>query len=265
MNDKQCPNCKQWLPLNLFAKGRPQCLQCRRELRRKPGSKVVPRGLPQWVKDEVHKRNCTLSDYKTYYSKYGLEYHEALALYDKGCQVCGKQYTDNAVLDDRMCIDHDHATGEVRGCLCGRCNKVLGKMNDDLNLLHNMAEYLVRHGERSIKMVEQRSQNDPLWEMNYCPVEEKYLVYHRNGLGDDDHYIAVSTWTDAVQLRDLLRAAYGEVAYDSDYVRRLVSRSERWPSIPERAKEFARHWRIPGVLPDEQTTFSRYERFEISV
>ena len=109
-----------------------------------------------------------------------------------------------------------------------------------------------------------RTHYDPLWDMIWSPDDGCYTIFHRNG-EVADNTIKCKIWIDAIQIRDLLRAAYGEVIHDPDYIRRLASRSERWPYLPERAAEFARHWRIPGVLPDEQTTFARYERFEISV
>lgn len=50
------------------------------------------------------------------------------------CATCGSV--------ERLCIDHDHATGRVRGLLCNDCNLSLGYAKDSIETLKNLIKYL---------------------------------------------------------------------------------------------------------------------------
>lgn len=78
--------------------------------------------------------------------RYGLsdeQYQQMLLFQDGCCAICGKKSSQT------LCIDHDHATGIVRGLLCRRCNRGLGFFNDDEALLHIAAVYLQMQGRKS--------------------------------------------------------------------------------------------------------------------
>ena len=51
------------------------------------------------------------------------------------CDLCGGSHGG-------IVFDHCHASGDFRGWLCDRCNKVLGLVYDDATLLQRMATYL---------------------------------------------------------------------------------------------------------------------------
>ena len=73
--------------------------------------------------------------------KYGLTQNlfEALVAAQLGnCAICG------ANEDLELHVDHDHRTKKVRGLLCGKCNKAIGLLNDDLELLLAAKNYLER-------------------------------------------------------------------------------------------------------------------------
>lgn len=63
------------------------------------------------------------------------------ALYDKQqgrCAVCGQYEPIN-----KLNVDHVHGTKQVRGLLCGHCNKALGLLRDDPVRVLNLHKYLV--------------------------------------------------------------------------------------------------------------------------
>jgi hypothetical protein len=69
--------------------------------------------------------------------KYGLTPDEYKELTANGCEVCGAL--------DRLCVDHDHTTGKVRGCLCSKCNQALGLLQEDLTTVKNLQKYMEVH------------------------------------------------------------------------------------------------------------------------
>ena len=61
---------------------------------------------------------------------------------DGGCTICR---TDVPGGKGGWHLDHDHATGQVRGILCHRCNLALGYFGDDRDRVRSAIEYLRRH------------------------------------------------------------------------------------------------------------------------
>lgn len=74
-------------------------------------------------------------------SAYGItlmEYDAILAAQGGHCAVCDRVCEDNGM---RLAVDHDHATGRVRGILCGEHNRMLGE-NVTIGILARLIEYL---------------------------------------------------------------------------------------------------------------------------
>lgn len=72
---------------------------------------------------------------------YGLsstEYDRLLAFQNGRCAICRGRPRSK-----RLAVDHDHATGAVRGLLCSRCNnEALGSLHDSVQLAWNAYHYL---------------------------------------------------------------------------------------------------------------------------
>lgn len=69
---------------------------------------------------------------------YGLDsaaYAGLLEAHDGKCGICRGEL-------NQPHIDHDHATGAIRGLLCGPCNRAIGLMKDDPARLRAAAIYL---------------------------------------------------------------------------------------------------------------------------
>ena len=54
------------------------------------------------------------------------------------CAICLKVPDDSFGL----CVDHDHATDEIRGLLCNPCNRTIGVLGDDVAILERAISYL---------------------------------------------------------------------------------------------------------------------------
>lgn len=74
--------------------------------------------------------------------KYGItpaDYARMLAEQHGGCAIC------RHCPDRTLHVDHCHATGKVRGLLCGRCNVALGMVGESSVRLRQAIDYLERH------------------------------------------------------------------------------------------------------------------------
>ncbi|SRR5258708_18644159 len=75
-----------------------------------------------------------------YANSYGLSVEvvdRAIAMRDGRCDACDQKPNRR-----RLCIDHDHKTGQVRGMLCGNCNRALGLLKDSAERCEMLRQYI---------------------------------------------------------------------------------------------------------------------------
>ena len=123
----RCPACAQWKPNQDFPRNRSAvtgraayCKPCHNRIGRENREKL------HGTTRQFHLRR-----------RYGVDAVEVewMILRQGGvCAVCG---TGNPAH-----VDHDHDTGKVRGVVCFNCNKGLGKLRDDPQLLRSAIRYL---------------------------------------------------------------------------------------------------------------------------
>ncbi|WQZ00171.1 recombination endonuclease VI [Vibrio phage vB_ValC_WD615] len=77
-----------------------------------------------------------------YKHRFGISWDDKIKMLESQgnvCKVCG---TDKPGGQGHWHLDHCHNTGKVRGILCMRCNVVLGQVEDNVEILEKLGEYL---------------------------------------------------------------------------------------------------------------------------
>lgn len=91
-------------------------------IRRGEGKKVA-----YWRRHLRNRYGITLEDYNTM-----LESQNGV------CAAC-KTPSDTT---RRLCVDHCHNTGKIRGLLCFKCNAILGLSHDSIDILRSAIDYI---------------------------------------------------------------------------------------------------------------------------
>lgn len=121
---------------------RPDCKDCHRSMQapyRESHKDECESRAKAW-----HEKNPGKRKQYQRASRYGLTqeaYDSMLAGQCGKCAICG----NNAGANERggdLYVDHDHASGVVRGLLCRSCNVLLGHAKDDVTILARAIEYL---------------------------------------------------------------------------------------------------------------------------
>lgn len=138
---KVCTLCKADKPLTeYFSRGgkmahlyKSRCKSCMQELRQ------------QWAVDnqehlnEWRRKNWVTAGRRLKRRGATQKLYDQLYEIQQGrCALCREPEEKFAWL----CIDHDHDTGRIRGLLCPNCNRGIGLLRDNADLLRKAAEYI---------------------------------------------------------------------------------------------------------------------------
>lgn len=103
----------------------------------------------KWAKDNA-KHHAKTKHAWTLRTTYGItteQYQEMLEKQGGKCAICKREQsarhgTNGTIF--RLSVDHCHSTGKVRGLLCNDCNRAIGLLRDEVGLLQNAIDYLMR-------------------------------------------------------------------------------------------------------------------------
>lgn len=136
---KACTKCKEVKPMSEFWRDRSKkhgfsarCKLCKtkdhnayRKANGYDAKRYAKNPTGERERHLIRKYGVTLTDYQEmYHSQSGC------------CAICRKQQ------ERAFDVDHNHATGEVRGLLCTNCNRMLGHAGDSASNLRAAAYYL---------------------------------------------------------------------------------------------------------------------------
>ena len=124
-----------------YEKNKPHLLERQKEYA-KANRTMVRKSQADWRarnKEQIRaaSRRATLKRYGA------IDYDAMLAKQGGLCAICRKPET--STLRGKLiplAVDHDHASGRVRGLLCGKCNKGIGLLGDSASGIRAALAYL---------------------------------------------------------------------------------------------------------------------------
>lgn len=144
--NKKCTKCNTDKPLTDYyphKKGkfgfRPVCKSCEIKYRKRYNIKNKDK-LTKYSKLYQINNKSKIKDRKLF-KTYGITLHDynlMLKHQNNKCLVCKNKFDKNNI----PYVDHDHSNSKVRGLLCNGCNIALGWVNDDIDILNSLINYL---------------------------------------------------------------------------------------------------------------------------
>jgi hypothetical protein len=135
-----CSDCAQEKPREEFhARGKGRRLHCRScNTRRSADWRRRNRERHRAVAQEYRQTRPDVGRAATLKYRYGLtpeQFAQMVEAQGGACAICRTP-------TDPLSVDHCHATGRVRGLLCGNCNRMIGLGADDPEIMISAAAYL---------------------------------------------------------------------------------------------------------------------------
>ncbi len=151
---KTCTKCEAEKIVAAFPKKGGQCKACRNEYLKKwiktDKGKEYRRKSRKKHKARIAAERKRYNDSPTARTKYlkykyGVthdDYEKKKKMQGNVCAICGREQGYK-----RLAVDHNHATNQIRGLLCERCNLGLGSFKEDVESMAKAITYIVHYNK----------------------------------------------------------------------------------------------------------------------
>jgi hypothetical protein len=148
--NKLCPQCNKELPISSFNKANRRdglqtyCRECHNAMQRIKYAQDPMAKVKRQIRAGRRKERDPLVQRRAELKRlYGITLEDYVDLFSKQngvCAICLEECKTRKSLS----VDHNHSTGKVRGLLCNRCNRAIGMLNDDTDILERAKQYIIK-------------------------------------------------------------------------------------------------------------------------
>ena len=140
---KTCNRCGEKKPKELFYGAYAFCIECRKigckKYYNEHKKELNLRQRERYAKSPTLRLGYKLKAHRLTIN----DYNVLLGQQAGKCAICKNGETEcYKGKKRRLAVDHCHKTGQIRGLLCGKCNKALGLLQDNPQFITNALIYL---------------------------------------------------------------------------------------------------------------------------
>lgn len=149
-NCHDCASLERKLARKAEKQANPKCIHCKVDLSTDVNWNKSMKKECCYVCKGCHKSYASQLPEKNRDSKlrkaFGIDLEEFNNMLEAQNGLCAICFTNTPKGNGTFHVDHDHATGKIRGLLCHHCNTALGSFKDDTNIMKKAIEYLKNGG-----------------------------------------------------------------------------------------------------------------------
>jgi hypothetical protein len=128
-----------------YVKNREQILAERKQEYAEKTEEIKAQRRKRYRENESVRKASWVTNLRHRFGMTEEEYNEIFDRQEGCCAICGVSDCKTKTGKQRLSVDHDHSTGEIRALLCAHCNVGLGAFQDDPTIIKKAMEYLHEH------------------------------------------------------------------------------------------------------------------------